>query len=465
MPATLRYRSDDPTTKDQRELAEAAENERRLRAEIYRLASDQYDGKHKHFLKKREGAVDPNVVINRDGEAIDSIISLALPSVPKIELNEAAETPEEAWLTEAWEHNGGVTLLQDFMLFGALTGQCFARVMEAGEDDEYPQVIALHPTSVLPYWRADDMRRIMWYELQWTAGRKYRQDFINLKEFSGEGWQIRTYVMEGNRWILIATDDWAYTLSPILDWQHLRDPRRYYGKSHILESKINDRLNKIASDVNQIIRIHAAPRTIGKGLKAEDIQSTGIDAFFTIPAEADVEVLEMQSDLAASINFFHTLAEEHSAEMHVVRLKGGVDAYKGITNLGLKVAYMPMLAQNDKLHEAYARGIIGISRRLLELGKKTHKGKITLKWELPLPMSETEQVQTVKGKRDMGLLSKESASTELGLDYELEQERIKNEGGTPQEQVQRDAQNGNTNIGGNGNRNGNGAVITRKEMA
>ena len=147
--ATMRYWADDPTTKDQRELAEAAENERRLRAEIYRLASDQYDGKHKHFLKKREGAVDPNVVINRDGEAIDSILALAFAALPDFELNETEQTPDETWLREAWEYNGGVTLLNDWGLFGSLTGHCFGRVMEAGEDDEYPQVIALHPTAVL----------------------------------------------------------------------------------------------------------------------------------------------------------------------------------------------------------------------------------------------------------------------------------------------------------------------------
>jgi len=428
MPATLSYWSADTSAKPYRELTEAAEKERRWRDEVYRLASDQYDGKHKHFLKKREGAVDPNVVINRDGEAIDDIIALALPELPTIELNETEETPDEQWLVEAWEENGGVTLLTDFMLFGALTGQSFARVLLPMEGSEYPQVIALHPASVLPYWRADDMRRIMWYEMMFTSDRKYRQDIINLREFGGSGWLIRTYVMEGNRWQPFATEEWGYELGPILDWQHLRDPRRYYGRSHIKPSLLNDRLNKVASDINQIIRIHASPRTVGKGMKAEDLTPTGIDAFYTIPEKAEIKVLEMQSDLAASRDFLNLLGEEHAAEMHVTRLTGGIDAYKNITNLGLKVAFMPMLAQNDALHKQYERGVIGISRRLLMLAGKPYTGEIKCKWKLPLPMSELEQVQVVKQKRDMRLLSKQSASAELGIDYELEQERMEDEG-------------------------------------
>jgi hypothetical protein len=436
MPAAQHYWSQEPGSHADRTLAEAAEAERRQRREAYRRASDQYDGHHKKHLKVREGGVDPNVIVNLDGEAIDQIIAMACPAMPTIEITEAAETDAERWIAAAWDANGGASLIRDFLLYGCLTGHVYARVVPTAPpgsqpDAEHsklphilPHILPLNPANVITFWRADDVREVLWYELMVTTDRRYRIDFLNLGAFEGAGWQVRTYTLSGNRWAPLASEDWPYTLGPIVDWQHLRDPRRYYGRSHLLASGLNDSLNKVASDVKQILRYHAAPRTIGKGVQAKDIEATSIESFFTVPKEADVFNLEMQTDLVSSLRFYELLREAHAAEMRVARLTGGPEAFRNITNLGLKVAFMNMLAQNEQLHRSYERGVIALTRRLLMLAGLPARVPLRVQWPRPLPISEAEETHIVQSQMDLGLLSPQSAAARLGLSWEVEQARM-----------------------------------------
>ena len=424
MPAATHYWNN---TAADRDLSAAAENERRLRAEIYRRACDQYDGNHKKFLKQREGGVDPNVIINLDGESIDQIIAFACPSMPTIEISETEQLPAESWIAEAWQVNDGATLLQDALLYGCLTGHIYARVLPPTAANPFPQVVILNPGRVITYWRADDVREVLWHELSYTTDRRYRIDFVNLYALGKSGWEIRTNVMEANAWKLLRTEAWPYSLSPIVDWQHQRDPRRYYGKSHLLASNLNDSVNKVASDIKQILRYHASPRTIGKGVSAKDVETTSIDSFFTIPKEADVFNLEMQSDLVSSLRFYEMLREAHAAEMRVVRVGGGLDTYKGITNFGLRIAFMAMLTQNEQLHRNYDKGILGITRRLLMLSNQPALDpavRLRVHWPRPLPYSELEESQIIESQQRLGLLSKQSAAARLGLDFTTEQSRL-----------------------------------------
>lgn len=470
MPAATRYWTQftDANDKAYKALQEAAENERRDRTEKYRYASDQYDGKHKKFLKQREGSVDPNVIVNLDGEAIDQIIAFAVPDMPTFQTDEvkdaviapesaesdvaptepdtdaATTSPLEEWIAEAWEENGDAGLLQDFFLYGCMMGHVYTRILPPKDGEEYPSVLALNPSTCITFWRADDLRTVLWHEICYTTDRKYRIDFVNEKELGGgDQWGIYTWVYQGNAWQQAnPAVAWTYGYPPIVAWQHLRDPRRYYGKSHILASGLNDSANKIASDIKQILRFHASPRTIGKGIAAKDVETTSIDSFFTVPKDADVFNLEMQSDLVPSMQFYETMRDAHADEMRVVRMKGGVEAFKGITNFGLRVAFMKMNAQNVQLHRNYERGLILITRVMLAIANKRADVDLDIDWPDALPVSDTEETTVAQQQHDLGVISKQTISQRLGLDYEQEQARIDAEGGTVEAQAQQIGQQG-----------------------
>lgn len=485
MPAATRYWSDNPQDSADRDLRETAEAERRARAEAYRDACNQYDGRHRKFLKARDTNTDPNVVINLDGEAIDYIINFATPDMFTLQLDEDSKLSDtETQIIDIFEDNGGAALVQDMMLYGCLSGHVYVRLYGAqftpSNDGTYSldpdadmRIVALNPATMITFWSAEDKDTVLWHEQQYTADRKYKVDYVNLWAQGGQGWLIRKYRMTNNSWEFISEEAWPLEHGPIIDWQHLRDPRYYYGRGHLSASRINDSVNKVASDIKQILRYHAQPRTIGKGVNPADITATSIDGMMSIPGDTadvkrDVFNLEMQSDLASSMNFFMTLREAHANGMNITLLQGGADAYKGVTNLGLKVAFMKMLAQNERLHRSYSNGLKRIIEVILELmGMDTEMVKPKLTWPMALPMSELEATQTVQMQMDMGVLSKESAATELGIDWQQEQERLDSEGADAQAMAdmvgqlvgQQQAQAQQTPP------NGNGAAVSNREMA
>jgi hypothetical protein len=98
-----------------------------------------------------------------------------------------------------------------------------------------------------------------------------------------------------------------------------------------------------------------------------------------------------------------------------------------VTNLGIKVAYLDMLAKDASLRRQYGRGIREISRRFLMLGGFPYDIDIIERWPEPLPTSEPERVQIVAKEQELGLISRETAAGTLGLDWDLERERLREE--------------------------------------
>jgi hypothetical protein len=213
-------------------------------------------------------------------------------------------------------------------------------------------------------------------------------------------------------------------------------PNRFYGKpdlGHELRlTTLNDAVNKTASDYKAILRTHAAPRTIGTGIRTEDMKETAIDQFWAIPnPDAKVFNVEMQSDLDSSMEFIKFLVEAFYSQARITIAKGGPEAFKDVTNLGIKVAYLDMLAKDASLRRQYGRGIREISRRFLMLGGFPHDIDIIERWPEPLPTSEPERVEIVAKEQALGLISRESAAGALGLDWDLEQARMEREKPSP----------------------------------
>jgi hypothetical protein len=446
MPAATQYWAND----DQQDsaLIDAAEFERRQRAELHEKGWRYYDGDHPRHLKVKQNpktgaVVDNNVTINLVAQAVDRTVAFLFPAMPRLELVEDVETKAEKWLRAAWEHNNDVIMLSNMATNGCLDGHVYAKVLTGSR---YPRLVNLNSANVIVFWQADDVDTVLWYETRWKVGnREYREDTVNLTVLGmGAGWQIREYVRDAKsgsqnraeKWTLMRETAWAYPLGPIVDWQHLPAPNRFYGKpdlGHELRlTTLNDAVNKTASDYKAILRTHAAPRTIGTGIRTEDMKETAIDQFWAIPnPDAKVFNVEMQSDLDSSMEFIKFLVEAFYSQARITIAKGGPEAFKDVTNLGIKVAYLDMLAKDASLRRQYGRGIREISRRFLMLGGFPHDIDIIERWPEPLPTSEPERVEIVAKEQALGLISRESAAGALGLDWDLEQARMEREKPSP----------------------------------
>lgn len=427
MPAATDYQP------DSRPLREAADDELRIRRQTYREAWNYYEGRHRRQVATRPGEPDDNVVINLVRQAIDRTVSFLVPHFPGLEVGGPLDAPDtdqaEAWLYTAWTASGGARLLAKLAKHGCLGGHVVARILPPaapGDNPALPRVVALNPANLVTFWQADDFEQVLWYEIHWEVARTlHRQDVVR----AGESWLIREWRQEGPGWRLINEAAWPYPLGPIVDWQHSLAPDRYYGTGEAQNIALNDRVNKMMSDISRILRYHAAPRTVGTGFQAEQVTPTAVNHFWTIPnPDARVYNLEMQSDLSSSMAAAEFLARAFMAEQRVVVLKGEVSDWSNITNLGIRALFMDMIAKNEELRRNYEIGIAAISQRMRMLaGHADYRAQVRVNWPDPLPIGAAETVAVLERERALGIVSRETAARERGRDWTIESARLAEE--------------------------------------
>jgi hypothetical protein len=434
MPPASSY---DPQNKVLKELADMEFKQRRA---IINENLRYYEGDHDKPLKDDKD----NVILNLCRMSVDRTIAFLLPQLPHFEVDKTpTKTEDEQWLEDQWEAAGGVPLMANMARNGALAGQVYARVARGRQ---HAKIMNLDPRNIITWWDADDYERVLWYELRWvdkvmpetalgvvrkSQERHYRQDVVALYSDDGEvtDWQIIDYELVGEGYVRRNEDLWGSPLGPIVDWQHLPKSNSAYGEHELQHRHLNDAVNKVASDIKRILRFHASPRTIVLGASVSEIQHTGIDSVWSINkprGEVEVKNLEMQSDLGSSMAMLEMLKEMFFTASSVVIRPGGLDAFRGMTNLGVRAAFMDMIAKNERLRRQYDSGIVAICKRLQMLAGRDIM-EPHLEWPDALPIDERETLGLIQQQMAMGIMSKQTAAAKLGLNWEAEKSAIQEE--------------------------------------
>jgi hypothetical protein len=417
MPAVTQY---DPQNKALRQLADDELSQRR--AYINRIRA-YYEGEHPHQLA--DGA--DNIVLNLCQQVINETTAFLIPKMPIFELNnnQAQMSEREAWLADVWEANGGASLVHGLALNGALAGHVFARVVPPTDPQGHPRIVPLNPANVIVWWRADDYQTVLAYEIRWEApDGRYRQDVY--KEETG--WIVRDYTQPHAKSSrrMSASAEWSlvteahYATCPIVSWGHLSAPNVHYGRDELGGLvALNLHINKVASDIKSILRYHAYPTTVGTGFSAKDVQETRIDGFLTIPdKDARVFNVEMQSELTSSLALLERLENHFLGIARVVMVRGGVDAFRGMTNLGVRTAFLPMIMKNEQLRRAYGTGLREISRRVLAYCPHSPADPngyeaIGVHWGDALPTDRADEVAVVLQELNAEIINLDTAKNRL----------------------------------------------------
>jgi hypothetical protein len=418
MPGAIKYDPDD------KELRGVSDKERKERTTLSDVNWAYYEGRQKRHLKDEKD----NVIINICKQAVDRTVSFLVAESPHIEISGDAGTADqdiEKDVADVWRGSGGAILLWEMAIYGALNGHVFGRVVE--REDQTPSIVTLNPANMLVYWNADDKDEVLWYEIMWMMGQKqFRQDVVK----DEDQWLIIDFELEGSDWKKKDETLWDFKLGPIVDWQHLTNPRTYYGDHELPHAPLNDSVNKVISDMMSIIRFHAYPRTIGTGFSASDVQSTAVNDFWTIPSpDAKIHNLEMDSDLQASMNLMQELIGNFNRQSRVVQLPTDLDAFKGVTNLGIQTIHMDMLAKNEQLRRQYENGILAITQVIRQVMGWEMEPVGHVVWADALPEDENLSIDAIAKQMNLGLMSKETASNRLPepVDFQTEQDKIQNE--------------------------------------
>lgn len=402
--------------------------EEQARQASYRHAMSYYGGAQSMPLRIKANQPNDNVILNLYSYIIDKGVSFLFGKPVDIELTEGETTAAEKYLSQVYQANHFDSFIQDVALNGALCGHCFVEIQPRAGN--VPRLINLDPAIVRPQWSPDDIDKRLWYKIEYealdeNAKQVFKKRLIEWNEPAAR-WEITQFERRQYDPQFRQIGDvvlWNYEFPPILDWKNLPSPNTFFGKRDIEQVAPQDGINFVASNIQRIIRFHGHPKTIGKGFNAQGV-NIGPDDMFIIPSEnGDVKNLEMQSDLGATRAYFEMLVDlflqlHHTPNMNPTKISIGA-----LSGFALRVLYGDLLALTEKKRLMYGDALIELVYRLLVLGGFEAQTP-TLHWQSPLPENAQEQTTVLTGQMDAGLISKETARATLGVDNEVENERL-----------------------------------------
>jgi hypothetical protein len=447
MPAVLGYELD-ARSAEAWDIERAYVEEADARRAAFALRWQYYDGKMREPLVVQSDGVNDNVLLPKVDQVIDKLVSFLLGEGVTFDASGGAAGEGEAeqedstdkLLARIWQESKGEFCQHGLALFGAVCGHCVARV-GPGENGALPRILALNPEQVGVFWDVFDQSRVLWYRLQHRAGERgmgKRIDYVRGRpagdgkwDHEAEGWMERVFKIGsmGHQWELVSEQGLDYC--PIVDWQNLPRVVGYYGRDEAANVlALNDALNFAASNYSRIIKHYATPKTVGIGFTVEADVEQGAGDLLTInkpPSEAEVKYLEMSGDLVSVLNWIGLLGAELWASARMPDPQTLKDKLGALTNFGLRLLYTDGLHKARDKRALYGEGFERIGKLALQLAGAPVPERIVTKWTDPLPVNVAEVVEAEQIEVELGTVSRQTAATERGRDWEKEAQRIQAE--------------------------------------
>jgi len=378
----------------------------------------------------------------------------------------------EAILSEIWRASGGISLLQEIALLGAVYGfvdlvvrarprpdrpgatgglpASAASAPAAGErpDEAEPPLVqraaravsieAVEAPRILPVLDETDYRRLRYWvqvfrrqtnrvmgggPLARILGRAPRRTgAVETVEILGPHWWQR---YEDGR----LADEGANPLGrvPVVHVQNFANPMHYEGAGEVEPLiPLQDELNTRLSDRANRVTFQSFKMYLGKGVETFEDRPVAPGRMWST------------DNPEASIQEFGGDADSPSESAHIAELREAMDKTSGITPLAagllrdrignltsataLKVVLMGTLARLARKRVTYGAGLVEVNRLILDaldragvLQTAPEDRATRIHWPDPLPQNVGERLEEARAKRDLGVPA-ETVLRELGYE-------------------------------------------------
>ena len=425
------------------QITEMAARDEMERMRRIASASAAYYNVYEKPLVVRRGAHDDNLLPNLARTIVDKGASFLVGKSPVLDIqgesNRGSESDAGIWLAKCLKFNRMDSLLTNAATNGGISGHVFLKLNGKREGEKYPRIILLDSNSVTATTDPEDISLVMRYKIQFnaldpkTAKPIVRKQIVERDE-SGK-WFISDFVSGGNAGggelkvynfqKIGETTEWPYLWPPILDCQNLPAPNAYYGMSDLEPDILHliGRIHYVLSNTGRINRIHAHPKTVGKGFKADQLQAAP-DETILLPVGADMTLLEAHGDIAGSISLYDKLYDLLFMLARIPPVSvGKLETIGAVAGVALQILYAPLMELTNTKRLLYGPLLESLAERLLEMGGYTDK-QVSVVWPDPMPKNEVEQRNIWSSDVAMGIASKETISAKAGYDWAEEQKRI-----------------------------------------
>ena len=444
--------------------------EDRKRAEMYQRACDAYDGKFHGgdpqwpLLWKTGKEPNPNVWINRCGPAVDTDVAWLFGESVTITLGKGAPSAAQDYTDQVWgvskddsSDDDKMSLLQELATNGATYGTAYLKILwdEDDADQEYPELCVLDSSMVRVQTEPHNAKIARCYIIEYKvpdptskepgAMGMFRQvtevhDADNDHDTAGDSdadayWTITDYFKPARTGIYTqvgAVRTWTHNWAPIIACPHIARPNSFYGRPRITPDVIhvNEAICMVASNINKIGMRHAHPilYTIKTGSNQRALRH---EPGTIMEVSSDVKAVEAHGDLEHLMAQEEDLRADFDEETHVPAQAFGrqQDIPKTpVSGVAIRLGYGPLMADITKERRTYGALIRRATKHLLELKNKAWADyDVTLGWQDPLPADDLQQAQVVQAASGLGVISKRTAAEKFGLEWDIEQENMKDE--------------------------------------
>lgn len=431
-----------PLTLAQAPLTQADYDRKRDMDDAWRA----YRGKFQDPLKIKKNEPNDNVKPNRCAPIVDKGVSFLFGQVLQIQCD------EQDFVDGLWgDDDDRMTLLSKIAMNGGIFRQAFVKLIPPAEGQLYPRIVNLNPQNIRIITDPEDCDLHLAYVIEYPSygGVQKKQIISRVDPDSSlattgnddlnDTWTITNYQRRDNstmqtNWQQIGTPvEWPYPFAPIFTCQNLPNPNEPYGTSDLTPDIVE--MNKVyiftQSNISRILKYHAHPKTWGKGISDTHVQ-IGIDDILLLHSpDAQLQNLEMTSDLHSSLQFASELRADMDEQSRVpaVALGRQADLPKGnISGVALALLFQPLLEKTTQKQRLYGKLIREVTRAALVLMKKIDVSEyedypVTLAWPNLLPMDDLAAAQTALIYEQLGV-SQTTLLQRLGFDPDDESDNV-----------------------------------------
>jgi hypothetical protein len=407
-------------------LFQASEAAERMRLEIGAKALRYYDGlEPDKILAVKPGGPDDNIAVNYAETIVDKGVSFLFGEELGIEIGSESDTSGEAYLEEVWPMDARSVDLVDLATNGGIFGHAWLKIALS---EGRPAIYVLDSQNMSAEWDKKNYKRVIRYRNQYNTTDENNQPIIWREDTDRDGaqWVINEYQSKPDKigWTLISSTPWPYEFAPVFECKNLPKPNEFYGRADLSRYVLAliFYLARVDSLINKIIRAHASPKPVAKGLKSQDLKIGTDDILFLPNLDQQIELLEMSGDLRGAMDFRKLLREGLSEVSHVPEVATGkLDSIGQLSGLALKILYGPLLDQTIKKRRLYGKLVKDAVSALLAIGGKPGL-PVSLRWQNPMPSDEAATLNNALVKKQIGV-SSDTLLQELG--YDPDEEKVK----------------------------------------
>ncbi len=342
----------------------------------------------------------------------------------------------EAALADVWDASGGIAMLQEMVLLGAVYGFVDLVVRTGGLEGPGVVVEAVEAPRIVPVLEENDYRRLRYWVQAFTrqANRVAapgpmdrlfgdgvtRAEHVTVVEILGPRWWQR--YEEGR---LVAEGENPLGRVPVVHVQNLPGPLHYEGAGEVEPLiPLQDELNTRLSDRAGRVTFQSFKMYLGKGIEGfEDRPIAPGRMWATDNPDASIEAFGGDADCPSESAHIQEVREAMDKVSGVTPLAAGLlrDRLGNLTSAAaLRVVLMGTLARLGRKRVTYGAGLVAANRLILEaldrfgrLETDPEDRATRIHWPDPLPEDPDRKLDAALAKRDLGVPA-ETVLRELG---------------------------------------------------